>query len=319
MTVAGGLTAQREFRHEALLYAGEDEFVEHATDFIRAGLARDEAVLAVVDARKIRRLRAALDASADHVHFADMAQVGRNPALIIQAWRDFVSEQRLDGRAMRCIGEPISAARNPAALIECHIHESLLNIAFRDEPNLWLLCPYDTASLPMRVIEQTIVNHPFVCDGGGHRSSDTHQLEHAAGFARPLPPPVGEVVTVGFDDATLQPLRRFIAAHAVAAGLDEVRIGELVVAASEIATNAIVHGRGDGRVRVWTDAGHLVCEITGPGHITDPLVGRLRPAHAQTHGRGIWLANQFCDLVQIRCTEQTTTVRLHVRLPDRPE
>ena len=319
MTATSDLTSQKEFRHEALLYAGEDEFVERAVAFIRAGLAREEAILTVVDAPKIGRLRAALDKSADLVHFADMAQVGRNPALIIQAWRDFVSEQRLDGHAMRGIGEPISTARNEAALVECHIHESLLNVAFRDEPNFWLLCPYDTASLPTRVIEQTIVNHPFVCDGAGHRSSDTDHLEFAAGFAQPLPPPVGEVVTVGFGAATMQPLRRFIAAQAVAAGLAEVRAGELVVAASEVATNVVVHGGGDGRVRIWTDAGHLLCEIEGHGHITDPLVGRLRPGHAQIHGRGVWLANQFCDLVQIRSTEQRTTVRLHVGLPDRPE
>jgi anti-sigma regulatory factor (Ser/Thr protein kinase) len=127
------------------------------------------------------------------------------------------------------------------------------------------------------------------------------------------------VFTVGFDAVTMQPLRRFIAARAVAAGLAEVRIGELVVASSEVAANVVVHGGGDGRVRIWTDAGHLLCEIEGPGHITDPLVGRLRPGHSQIHGRGVWLANQFCDLVQIRSTAQRTTVRLHVGLPDRPE
>jgi hypothetical protein len=188
MTAIDDRTSQKEFRHEALLYSGEDEFVEHATAFIRAGLARDEAIFTVVDARKIGRLRAALDESADLVLFAYMAQVGHNPALIIQAWRDFVSEQRSDGRAMRSIGEPISTERNEAALVECHIHESLLNVAFREDPNFWLLCPYDTASLSIPVIEQAIANHPLVCDGAGHRSSDTHHADPLeAGFAQPLP------------------------------------------------------------------------------------------------------------------------------------
>jgi anti-sigma regulatory factor (Ser/Thr protein kinase) len=308
-------TSEKEFRHEALLYSGEDEFVEHATAFIHAGLARDEAILTVVEAGKIDRLRAALDESADRVHFADMAEVGRNPALIIQAWRDFVSEQRRNGRAMRGIGEPISAGRNEAALVECHIHESLLNIAFQEDPNFWLLCPYDTAELPIPVIEQALANHPFVCDGGGHRPSGSHHVHVLeTGFAPPLPPPVSEVYTLDFDVTTLQPLRRFVAGHAVDAGLEAVRVAELVVAASEIATNAIVHGRGDGQVHIWTDGGYLLCEIQGPGRITDPLVGRLRPGHAQIHGRGVWLANQFCDLVQIRSTELRTTVRLHIDL-----
>ena len=129
------------------------------------------------------RLRAALDEAADCAHFADMAKVAHNPALIIQAWRDFVSEQRPNGRAMRGIGEPASADRNQAALVECHIHESLLNIAFHDEPNFWLLCPYDTAALPSPVIEQAIENHPFVCDGGGQRTSESHHVEHGGPHA----------------------------------------------------------------------------------------------------------------------------------------
>jgi anti-sigma regulatory factor (Ser/Thr protein kinase) len=314
VTATAQPTSDDEFRHEAFLYATEDEFVAHATRFIRDGLARDEAVLTLVDARKIGRVRTALGEHADDVHFADMAQVGRNPALIIQTWRDFVSSQRAHGYATRGIGEPVFAGRNEAALVECQIHEALLNVAFRADPSFWLLCPYDTASLPLPVIEQAIANHPFVCDRTGHRSSETHHLEHPAGFTRPLPAPTGEVEAIDFDSTTLQPLRRFVGSRALEAGVARHRVAELVVAASEIATNTIVHGKGAGGVRIWTDAEHLLCEIHGPGHITDPFVGRLRPPEEQLHGRGVWLANQFCDLVQIRSTELGTTVRLHVSL-----
>jgi anti-sigma regulatory factor (Ser/Thr protein kinase) len=94
----------------------------------------------------------------------------------------------------------------------------------------------------------------------------------------------------------------------------KARVAELVVATSEIATNAIVYGGGEGGALVWTEGDHLLCEIYGPGHISDPLIGRLRPLRAQIHGRGVWLANQLCDLVQIRSTEHGTTVRLHVEL-----
>ncbi len=33
---------------------------------------------------------------------------------------------------------------------------------------------------------------------------------------------------------------------------------------------------------------------------------------ATTGGRGLWLANRLCDLVQVRSGEQGTVVRLHV-------
>ena len=41
-----------------------------------------------------------------------------------------------------------------------------------------------------------------------------------------------------------------------------------------------------------------------------PLAGRLRPPPTQEGGRGLWLANQLCDLVQIRSRPGRTTVRL---------
>jgi MEDS: MEthanogen/methylotroph, DcmR Sensory domain len=80
------------FSHEALFYAGGDEFVDRTAPFIREGLEADESVLVVVNADKIEMLRSELGASADAVRFADMAEIGQNPARIIPAWRDFVDE-----------------------------------------------------------------------------------------------------------------------------------------------------------------------------------------------------------------------------------
>jgi anti-sigma regulatory factor (Ser/Thr protein kinase) len=270
-------------------------------------------MLTVVDAPKIRAIRGALGADAEHVQFADMALVGRNPALIIQAWKDFAREHGATGRSLRGIGEPISPARDPAALVECQIHESLLNLAFHDQPNFWLVCPYDTVSLPASVIEVAAHDHPFVCDHVGTRSAGAPgERVLTTGLTHPLPPPPDSADEMRFEIETITGLRRFVSTRAQAAGIDTYRVAELAVAASEIATNAIVHGHGGGRARVWTDDHDLVCEIRGPGHIDDPLVGRLRPTPGEPHGYGIWLANQFCDLVQIRSGAGGTTVRLRI-------
>jgi hypothetical protein len=77
----------------------------------------------VVSAAKIGLLRSALGCDADRVAFADMADVGANPARIIPAWRDFVAGNDLDRRRARGIGEPIWAGRSPAELVECQRHE----------------------------------------------------------------------------------------------------------------------------------------------------------------------------------------------------
>src|SRR5687767_14158625 len=79
-----------DFRHEAVFYAGGEDFVARLTPFLQAGVAARQPTLVVVAAAKIDALRTALGSDAVHVEFADMTDVGRNPARIIPAWSDFV-------------------------------------------------------------------------------------------------------------------------------------------------------------------------------------------------------------------------------------
>jgi anti-sigma regulatory factor (Ser/Thr protein kinase) len=85
-----------------------------------------------------------------------------------------------------------------------------------------------------------------------------------------------------------------------------------VFAANEIATNSLLHGGGQGTARVWREDGVVVVEVTDGGHIDHPLVGRQRPDTLTDHGRGMWLVNQLCDLVQIASTPSGTAVRVRV-------
>ena len=96
------------FRHEALLYAGDDDFFAGTLPWLRDAVAAEEPALVVVSATKIARLREELGAAAaERVTFADMAEVGINPARIIPAWREFVDAHAGRGRRLRGIGEPI--------------------------------------------------------------------------------------------------------------------------------------------------------------------------------------------------------------------
>jgi len=85
MTVAVG-HQDPAFVHEAFLYRGPDEFLHGMLQFIRDGVDGGEPVFVVLNAEKIARLREALGEDADRVLFADMAEVGANPARIIAAW-----------------------------------------------------------------------------------------------------------------------------------------------------------------------------------------------------------------------------------------
>ena len=117
---------------------------------------------------------------------------------------------------------------------------------------------------------------------------------------------------IRFVDGPLEPLRRFVAEQAERAGVERRRLLELVVAANEIVTNSLKHGGGGGVLRAWPEPGRFVCEIHDSGRLGDPLADRRLPTPDEPRGRGLWLANQLCDLVQIREVDGGLVVRLHV-------
>jgi anti-sigma regulatory factor (Ser/Thr protein kinase) len=83
-----------------------------------------------------------------------------------------------------------------------------------------------------------------------------------------------------------------------------------------VATNSIRHGGGEGKLRLWDEDDSLVLSVRDAGRIEDSLVGRERPPSEQASGRGLWLVNQLCDLVQIRSGKDGTEVRLRMSLRD---
>ncbi|MFL5827434.1 MAG: anti-sigma factor RsbA family regulatory protein [Thermoleophilaceae bacterium] len=298
------------FRHEALFYEGEEGFLEVTLPFIRDAIAQGEPILVVVSARRIELLREALGDDAEAVSFADMAEVGANPARIIPAWHDFVEEHAAPGRRLRGIGEPVYAERSAAELVECQRHEELLNVAFEGADCFWLVCPYDTSSLRPDILRKASLSHPF---GQGQQNPDYRGLGSvAAPFADPLPEPGTDVHEVMFTRDDLSLLRGFVAEHAAAAGLEHSRSYDLVLAVNVAATNSVRHAGGRGLLRVWREDPSVICEVRDTGLISAPLAGRVRPDRTQVGGHGLWLVNQLCDLAQVRSGDQGSIVRLHM-------
>src|SRR3954451_1183233 len=172
------------FEHEALLYSGPEEFVAGTARFLREGLEEREPMLVVVDAAKIAMLREELGADAHQVHFADMADVGANPARIIPAWREFVDRHAGPGTPVRGIGEPIWPERTGAELAECRRHEALLHVAFSDDGGVRLLCPYDVGRLDADVVHGARCHHPIIAAGEARTPSAEYPgvSEHALPF-----------------------------------------------------------------------------------------------------------------------------------------
>jgi anti-sigma regulatory factor (Ser/Thr protein kinase) len=303
------------YRHEAFLYQYAEEFFDVTLDFVREGVEREEPMMVVLAPAKIATLRCELQGAANAVRFVDMDKLSRNPARIIPAWQDFVSEHAGQGRRLRGIGEPIVPAQDEAMRAEAHRHEALLNLPFSGE-DLWMLCPYDVSTLQPEVIDEARRNHPFAYEGG--RSAPSGDFSGSdvivESSGNPLLTAPGSAAYLEFDEGTLVEVRLLVFRQGVEAGLRDDRIAEFVIAANEIATNSIRYGGKSGKLRVWAEAGWFVCEFSDEGQISDPLAGRVRPSAHADGGRGLWIANQICDLVQIRVTDTGSVVRIRHRI-----
>ena len=186
---------------------------------------------------------------------------------------------------------------------------------------LWLLCPYDTSTLPDDVIEEALRSHPVLADADGYRGSTRYGGAHHATslFTEPLPEPAGTPTVIAFDPDRHRHIDQLIRA-AAAAGVGADRAAELAAATDEIAA-AAHHDSGRVRIWLWHEDAAVLCDITDTTVIDDPMTGRSTPtigSLTDRRDRAIRQANDLCDLVQVRSGRDGTTVRIHTRRSPRP-
>lgn len=316
-----GAAAPGLFRHEAFLYRGPADFVDGVSSFVRESIAASEPVLLALTRKKREQLQEELDADLDghrdDVLFADMTQLGRNPSRVIPAWRDFLQSQP-EGKRVRGVGEPVWPGRSRAEVREAQRQEALLGVAFGGPDEFYLLCPYDVLGLTGDVIDEAYRSHPYVLEGRLSSPSDRHQPATAvpARLEGPLSPAPDTAREVTFATGDLAPARHAVAKWVDGHGVHPQRRELFVFAVNELTTNSVEHGGGTGVLLLWRDGDRLVAEVRDGGHMRMPLVGRVRPDQQQGGGRGVWLVNQICDLVEIRSVPGRTVVRAHLAVED---
>jgi len=118
----------------------------------------------------------------------------------------------------------------------------------------------------------------------------------------PAPSGHSEPLTCAFDLKTLVSVRAKVKEYAHAAGLQNLRLYKFVVAVNEVMTNAVHHGGGAGKLRLWHDDGCLHCDVTdhGPGLPRNRVAAHQRPEPGTIGGWGLWLTREICDRVVIQ-------------------
>jgi anti-sigma regulatory factor (Ser/Thr protein kinase) len=297
--------------HPALFYRDDADYQAKIVPFVTDGLDLGQPVAVAVPGPRLRLVRDALGAKASQVTLLDMRDEGRNPGRIIagvlRRFADAHSDQRV-----RIVGEPVWPGRTDVEYPACVQHEALINASFAGR-DVTILCPYDATGLDATVVADAYATHPVIW-GDDELPSDTYAPDAViARYNQPLPTPTGEsrVVAVPTDVAEA---RQFAAKRGSRLGLTEDRVQDLALIATELVTNSIVHGPGPGRIAVWHEDGHVVCEVADPGTFADPLAGR-RPADPdEPGGRGLLLVNDLADLVRVHSGQSGTQIRALLRV-----
>ena len=124
-----------------------------------------------------------------------------------------------------------------------------------------------------------------------------------------------------FDASSLSALRASTQACAAQAGMPAERATDVVIALHELAANAVRHGAGSGRLRIWDRVGALYCRIDDDGSVDDDgsAAGTAGPIGAgsasqnladrwpREPGHGLWVARQVADQMTLRSDARGTS------------
>ncbi len=329
-------------QHVALLYVSDEDYLDALVPFVAEGLESGEKVLVAVPTDRAALLQNALSEEAPSeeapwegsrseypdggagVLFLDspMARPGgrpASPAAAIAAYRKLFDAHLGDGVSRLRLVAEVPPALSPADHLAWAQYEAAIGAAFGGTA-VTIVCPYDLRSSPPAVLVRVEHTHPDLWRDGRRRPSPGYTDPASALRAMPseamavedFPPAL--VLRLGPEVSIPRDALRVVA---VRAGLGPDRLDDLLLAFTEVATNALIHGSSVARAKVWASNGTVVCTVTdsGPG-VDDPLVGLVPPSHGaepDPGGLGLWVARQLCDTLDLVRGPQGTTVRFVVR------
>jgi anti-sigma regulatory factor (Ser/Thr protein kinase) len=303
------------FVHQALIYGSDQEFMDVVLPFVEEGVARREPVLVAVQGRHVENLGVALGRGSEGLSLYAMEDWYETSARTREKFMRWAVERTARGVRARLVGEPPWALAHPAQVRDWARHESVLNLAFADQP-VSFICPYDARALPGEVLDHARGAHPELVSGEGASGSPSY--EEPLDFCRRLDAAVEAQhgrpsLEFGFGLEDLPAVRRTMSTFAGDVGLPSARAEELVFAVNEVTANAVLHGRPPATLRAWNPQDELVVEITDAGDgITDVLAGQIAPSPTALGGRGLWLVRQLCDAVEVCSDERGCHVTLRV-------
>jgi anti-sigma regulatory factor (Ser/Thr protein kinase) len=301
------------FVHAAGLYGSDDEFMRTVVPFCAAGVRRGEPTLVRVAPEKQDLLRSALGPQ-DGVAFLPHGEQYANPPGALANAVELIDRHTRGGRQrVRLLGElPALQGIGSDAWIR---YEAAANQVLRSAPVV-ALCPFDVRLTPEPVLDELLRTHHAVAadDGEPVRNACYEPPER---FMARRADVADDPVFASASDMELRDPAPAVARQAVGrlvtmARLDPEETGGLLVAVSEVVTNALRHGRPPVTVQAWVRPGRVVVVVHDLGHgPAEPFAGLLpvEPG-AQIGGLGLWIAHQLCPEIALSTSRDGFTVSL---------
>jgi anti-sigma regulatory factor (Ser/Thr protein kinase) len=305
------------------VYGSDDELLAIAVPFLRGGLAAGEPTLVSLDQREERLVLDALGGD-ERLTLLPGSRLGGGPFTTLDQHRRRLTGL-LDGGAprVRLFGQVPHDDLGPTAWDGWARYEAALNHVCAPL-EVWAVCPYDGRLVDGAVLEDVVCTHPRLATAGGpdRGPGAAHTSEVNDNYAEPaaflaararssLDPLEDGVPDVTHGDPTPVDARRAIGALAEGLPLGADAADRLVLAVSELVTNAVVHGRPPVDLRAWAGEGRIVVTVrdagTGPD---DPFVGLLPQQDTAVGGLGLWMVNQSCARVALVRDDDGFVVRV---------
>lgn len=292
------MTAPTETSHRAVPYTDPGHQAHCLSAPLRTALERNDRTLAVVDAD----CRAELDRTLGPDAGIEFHQPGRTysapPFTVATRWA------RAARRACEAGGSRLTAVSQqvdglPGVDPGYWVRLDVAMTKVLEGIPMTLLCAFRDQE-GARDLAGTM-HDTLLVDGEDVASSTRRDaLELLADNPQPPPTELGPALfEMDVELSGLAALRRRVRAEGVLSGLGPSRTSDLVLAINEIATNGVEHGSGNPRLRMWRAPQGLVGEVTDARPARLPFPGMVVPPAAGARGRGLWLASELADVLQV--------------------
>jgi anti-sigma regulatory factor (Ser/Thr protein kinase) len=300
------MSSAAALRHDALVYGSEDDYVERSVAFLKDGLEAGEGAIVGNSRDGLAIMRDALGPDADRVAFFDVSSTYTRPARAVAAYYGTFLEQLRRAPSVRAVAT-MQLGPTPEDWEEWAGYEAITNIAYSHLP-VWVLCAYDANGLPDPILEDVWRTHAEVLSDAWQASDHFEDPRELVRKVTREPEPLPELRSFSSGE-DLEVFRERLARELVTEKVPEAQALEMLVAGTEIASNAIRHGAGIKEVRVGRAEGRFVCEVVDRGRgFDDPVTGYLAPRDGT--GTGLWVARQLTWRVESFDSPRGFTVRI---------